>query len=161
MFDILKSLRVHGQGSNKYENVRIGINGCLDTLQAAVVLAKMQIFEQEMEARQVVSERYSMALSGRYVVPTIPENNRSAWAQYSLITDNREEKINRLKTQGIPTAIYYPKPLHLQKAFASLGYEKGHCPIAEEIATKIFSIPMHPYLNNDDQDQVIQALLKI
>jgi UDP-2-acetamido-2-deoxy-ribo-hexuluronate aminotransferase len=160
-FDILKSLRVHGQGSNKYENVRIGINGRLDTIQAAVLLAKMEIFEQEIQKRQVVAERYSRGLAIKYTVPSIPSNSRSAWAQYSLLTDNRDEKIASLKKQAIPTAVYYPKPLHLQKAFANLGYEPGHCPAAERIAGSIFSIPMHPYLEEQDQDHVIKALLNI
>jgi UDP-2-acetamido-2-deoxy-ribo-hexuluronate aminotransferase len=161
MFDILKSLRVHGQGSNKYENIRIGINGRLDTIQAAVLLSKMEIFEQEIQNRQVVANRYSLSLANKYITPSIPNDCRSAWAQYSLLTDNRDEKIMSLKKQGIPTAVYYPKPLHLQKAFANLGYEAGHCPIAEKIADSIFSVPMHPYLEEQDQNLVIQALLNI
>ena len=158
--DVLKSLRIHGQGADKYENVRIGINGRMDTMQAAVVLAKMEIFEQEMERRQVVAARYSHGLRGKVVVPHVPAGMRSAWAQYSIQCDNREGMMSALKNKGIPTAIYYPKPLHLQKAFAQLGYERGQFPVAEEIASRIFSLPMHPYLEEKDQDMIIDAICK-
>jgi dTDP-4-amino-4,6-dideoxygalactose transaminase len=157
--DILKSLRIHGQGSDKYENVRIGINGRMDTIQAAVLLAKMEIFEQEFEQRQIVAQRYSHGLAGKFVTPAIPEGNRSAWAQYSILSEKRDQIMVSLKKSGIPTAIYYPKPLHLQKAFKYLGYEKGCFPVAEEISAKIFSLPMHPYLDEKDQNTVIKALL--
>jgi UDP-2-acetamido-2-deoxy-ribo-hexuluronate aminotransferase len=159
VLDVLKSLRVHGQGSDKYENVRIGINGRMDTLQAAVLLAKMEIFEKELEMRQAVAQRYSLALASSFTVPTIPAAHRSAWAQYSLQHQKRDDVMLKLKKAGIPTAIYYPKPLHMQKAFASLGYEKGQFPIAEAIATKIFSLPMHPYLEEKDQAEVIRNLI--
>jgi dTDP-4-amino-4,6-dideoxygalactose transaminase len=158
--DVLKSLRIHGQGADKYENVRIGINGRMDTMQAAVILAKMEIFEQEMERRQVVAARYSHGLRGKVVVPHVPAGTRSAWAQYSIQCDNREGMMSALKNRGIPTAIYYPKPLHLQKAFAQLGYERGQFPVAEEIASRIFSLPMHPYLEEKDQDMIIDAICK-
>jgi dTDP-4-amino-4,6-dideoxygalactose transaminase len=158
MLDVLKSLRVHGQGTDKYENVRIGINGRMDTMQAAVVLAKMEIFEEEMQQRQVVAARYTAGLRNKVIVPHIPEGMRSAWAQYSIQSENREEMMSTLKAKGIPTAIYYPKPLHLQKAFAALGYEKGQFPVAERIAARIFSLPMHPYLEEKDQDKIIDTI---
>jgi UDP-2-acetamido-2-deoxy-ribo-hexuluronate aminotransferase len=158
MLDILKSLRIHGQGSDKYENVRIGINGRMDTLQAAVLLAKMEIFDKELAMRQAVAQRYSRALASSFNVPTIPAAYRSAWAQYSIQHQKRDDVMLKLKKAGIPTAIYYPKPQHMQKAFASLGYEKGQFPVAEDIATKIFSIPMHPYLEEKDQAEIIRHL---
>jgi UDP-2-acetamido-2-deoxy-ribo-hexuluronate aminotransferase len=158
IFDILTSLRIHGQGSDKYENVRIGINGRMDTLQAAVLLAKMEIFDNELEMRQTVAHRYSQALASSFTVPTIPAEHYSAWAQYSLQHPKREDIILKLKKAGIPTAIYYPKPLHMQKAFTSLGYEKGQFPVAEDIAAKIFSLPMHPYLEENDQMEIIRNL---
>lgn len=158
--DSLKSLRIHGQGNDKYENARIGINGRMDTIQAAVVLAKMEIFEEEMAKRQVVAGRYSAGLQGTVTVPHIPEQCRSAWAQYSVQSEHREELTARLKGKGIPTAIYYPKPLHLQKAFAFLGYQKGQFPVAEQIAAKIFSLPMHPYLEEREQDSIIAEITK-
>ena len=159
MIDILKSLRVHGQGSDKYENVRIGTNGRMDTLQAAVLLAKMEIFDKELEMRQAVAQRYSQALASSFIIPTIPAAHRSAWAQYSIQHQKRDDVMSKLKKSGIPTAIYYPKPLHLQKAFASLGYEKGQFPVAEAIAQKIFSLPMHPYLEEKDQTEIIRNLI--
>jgi UDP-2-acetamido-2-deoxy-ribo-hexuluronate aminotransferase len=97
-------------------------------------------------------------LRNKVIVPHIPEGMRSAWAQYSIQSENREEMMSTLKAKGIPTAIYYPKPLHLQKAFAALGYEKGQFPVAERIAARIFSLPMHPYLEEKDQDKIIDTI---
>ncbi|HUI90774.1 MAG TPA: DegT/DnrJ/EryC1/StrS family aminotransferase [Chitinivibrionales bacterium] len=159
MKDILVSLRIHGQGIDKYENVRIGINGRMDTIQAAVLLAKLEIFDSELEKRQRVAQRYSDALAGTCTVPTIPQGYSSAWAQYSILHDHREAIIEKCKRKEIPTAIYYPKPLHLQKAFAPLGYEKGQFPVAENIAGNILSLPMHPYLTKDNQEKIIETIL--
>ena len=158
-YNILKSLRVHGQGENKYENIRIGINGRMDTIQAAVLLCKLEIFDLEFKARQKIARRYSEALSSQYTVPHIPDGYESAWAQYSIQHFNREIKMNKLKNAQIPTAIYYPKPLHLQKAFSYLGYEKGQLPVAEKVSQNIFSIPMHPYLSEKEQDFIIKNLV--
>jgi UDP-2-acetamido-2-deoxy-ribo-hexuluronate aminotransferase len=159
LFETLKSLRIHGQGTDKYENVRIGINGRMDTIQAAVLLAKMEIFDKENELRQIIAERYSTALANSFVIPAVPQGLRSAWAQYSILCEKREETMASLKQKGVPTAIYYPKPLHLQKAFAYLGYKTGHFPVAEDVASKILSVPMHPYLEEHEQDIIISALL--
>jgi Predicted pyridoxal phosphate-dependent enzyme apparently involved in regulation of cell wall biogenesis len=151
-FEILGSLRVHGQGPNKYENVRIGINGRMDTIQAAVLLAKMELFGEEVELRQKVAARYSSLLKDHdIIVPTVPEGYSSAWAQYSIQSEDRHEIMGRLKNTGIPTAIYYPKPLHLQTAFSYLEYEKGSMPVSERVADRIFSLPMHPYLTEEEQ----------
>ncbi len=161
--DILKSLRVHGQGTDKYENVRIGMNGRLDTLQAAVLLAKFAIFPEEAGLRQEVAARYTRLLSGHanLVTPHVPEDCQSVWAQYSLLTraGDRDPLLLHLKNAGIPTAVYYPTPLHLQKAFAPLGYKPGDFPVSEDRAARIFSVPMHPYLSARDQDAVVEALL--
>jgi UDP-2-acetamido-2-deoxy-ribo-hexuluronate aminotransferase len=151
---ILESLRVHGQGSDKYNNIRIGINGRMDTIQAAVLLAKMEIFDTEMELRQRVASRYTSLLKECAQTPIIPEGYTSAWAQYSVQSDNRAEIMEHLKKAGIPTAIYYPKPLHLQDAFSYLGYEKGQMPVSEAVANRIFSLPMHPYLSEDEQKEI-------
>jgi UDP-2-acetamido-2-deoxy-ribo-hexuluronate aminotransferase len=151
---VIASLRVHGQGCDKYNNVRIGINGRMDTLQAAVLLAKMEIFDEEMAFRQEIARRYSNLLKNRTETPVIPEGNTSAWAQYSVQSDDRTAIMERLKKSDIPTAIYYPKPLHLQEAFSYLGYEKGQLPISETIAERIFSIPMHPYLTEEEQKKI-------
>ena len=159
--EILRSLRVHGQGSDKYENARIGINGRLDTLQAAILLAKFEIFPEEIGLRQEVAMRYRNVLDGVVATPQVPEGYRSAWAQYSILARDSAERaalMAKLKAAGIPTAIYYPIPLHLQRAFASLGYREGDFPISEDCARRIFSLPMHPYLAAEDQRRIADAL---
>jgi UDP-2-acetamido-2-deoxy-ribo-hexuluronate aminotransferase len=160
LYDKLVSIRVHGQGTDKYNNERIGINGRIDTIQAAILLAKFEIFDEEIKLRQKVAQRYSDGLKDYVAVPFIKEYNLSAWAQYSIMHPEREKIISKLKDNGIPTAIYYPKPLHLQKAFAYLKYKAGDFPVCEEIAKKIFSLPMHPYLGVDDQDKIINTIKK-
>lgn len=154
MFDQLLSIRVHGQGADKYTNVRIGINGRMDSLQAAVLLAKMEIFPEEIEMRQQAASRYDRLLSGAVKTPRILPGNISAWAQYSVLHPRRDEVIGKLRENGIPTAIYYPIPLHLQEAFAGLGYRQGDFPVAERIAREIFSLPMHPYIEKTDQEKI-------
>ena len=146
----LRSLLFHGKGHHKYDNVRIGINGRLDTIQAAILLAKFDIFPEEVELRQKIAEHYSNLLNSYSTIttPSIPTGYKSAWAQYSILAkdvEHRSELQDKLKENGIPTAIYYPKPLHLQTAFSSLGYREGDFPISEDYAQRIFSIPMHPY----------------
>ena len=157
----MRSYRVHGQGSNKYENVRVGINGRLDTLQAAILLAKIEIFDEEIELRQEAAQRYALNLEPAKIrAPEIPSDRLSAWAQYSVLakdTAHRSAVQDKLKEADIPTAIYYPKPLHLQKAFASLGYQEGAFPISEDCASKIFSLPMHPYLKEEDQERICKT----
>lgn len=157
----LRSLREHGKGSHKYDNVRIGINGRLDTLQAAILLAKLEIFESEIKMRQEIAGRYSSALKEFLQIQCIPDGLVSAWAQYSVVTDHREACLNALKEKGIPTAIYYPRPLHLQTAFACLGYRAGDFPFAERLSEGIFSLPMHPYLHSAEQDKVIEAIREV
>jgi UDP-2-acetamido-2-deoxy-ribo-hexuluronate aminotransferase len=155
--EILRSIRVHGQGGDKYENVRIGINGRLDTLQAAILLAKFEIFPEEIDLRQEVSQRYNDLLSGAVITPGIPEGYKSAWAQYSVLVRDRAERtalMAKIKEAGIPTAVYYPKPLHRQRAFAYLDYKEGDFPVSEDCARRIFSLPMHPYLAAGDQRRI-------
>ena len=159
--EVLRSLRVHGQGSDKYDNVRIGINGRLDTLQAAILLAKFEIFPEEVGLRQEVAAGYNELLAGVVATPQIPEGYRSAWAQYSILARDGVERaafMAKLKGTGIPTAIYYPKPLHLQTAFASSGYREGDFPVSEDCARRIFSLPMHPYLAAKDQRRIVDIL---
>jgi UDP-2-acetamido-2-deoxy-ribo-hexuluronate aminotransferase len=155
--EILHSIRVHGQGSDKYENVRIGINGRLDTLQAAILLAKFEIFPEEIDLRQEVAGRYNELLSGTVATPQIPEGYKSAWAQYSVLAKHSAERtalMAKLKEAGVPTAVYYPKPLHRQTAFAYLDYKQGDFPVSEECAGRIFSLPMHPYLAAEEQRRI-------
>lgn len=155
----LRSIRVHGQGSDKYDNVRIGINGRFDTLQAAVLLAKLELFDEEIALRNAVAARYSKALNGKFVAPAVKKDRSSVWAQYSILSEDRAGELARLKDLGIPTAIYYPKPLHLQDAFRYLGYSAGDFPATEHCAARIFSIPMHPYLEEAEQAYIIRGLL--
>jgi UDP-2-acetamido-2-deoxy-ribo-hexuluronate aminotransferase len=159
-----RSLSIHGQGSHKYENVRIGINGRLDTLQAAILHAKFDVFPQEIELRQKVATKYTELLSSAgngLVTPHVPAESQSAWAQYSVLAKNENDRSvlqSKLKESGIPTAIYYPKPLHLQTAFQGLGYRSGDFPVSEECSGRIFSLPMHPYLTGEAQEQIARVM---
>lgn len=160
---LLVSIRVHGMGEDRYENVRLGINGRLDSMQAAVLLAKFEIFPDEVEKRQQVAARYNELLSGIEGVtpPSVPEGNTSVWAQYSLLAENsehREELMAKLKENEIPSVIYYPKPLHLQGAFSNLKHTLGDFPVCENIASRIFSLPMYPYLKAEDQETIAKVL---
>lgn len=157
--EILRSIRVHGQGLDKYQNVRLGLNGRLDTLQAAILLAKLAIFDREVDQRQAVAQRYSEALAQVVEVPYVAPDRTSVWAQYSVLSDHRAALQERLRQAGIPTAIYYPIPLHLQGAFQHLGYQPGDFPVAEGLAQRIFSLPMSPYLAPEDQERIIQIVL--
>jgi UDP-2-acetamido-2-deoxy-ribo-hexuluronate aminotransferase len=162
--EIMDSIRVHGKGNHKYENVRIGINGRLDTLQAAILSAKFTIFPEEIELRQKVAARYSGALQELSVIPPyIPALYKSSWAQYSILAKDEKHRSKlqaKLKDAGVPTAIYYPKPLHLQTAFSYLGYRQGDFPVSEDCASRIFSLPMHPYLPGEDQKRIVHLLLE-
>ncbi len=157
--DILQSIRVHGKGSHKYDNARIGLNGRLDTLQAAILLPKLDILDDEIAARNSVARRYNDNLKNvKLTTPTIADGNYSAWAQYSVLSDRRDRLTAALKDKGIPTNIYYPKPLHAQSAMAYLGYEDAAFPIANAVSQRIFSLPMHPYLSETDIDSITAAL---
>ncbi len=171
--EMVESIRVHGKGGDKYDNVRIGINGRLDTIQAAILLAKFDIFPEEVELRQTVAQRYTDLLSTIHhspstindsplpITPYMPHEARSAWAQYSLLArdeDHRSALLKRLRDNKIPSAIYYPKPLHVQTAFAYLGYKKGDLRVSEDCAGRIFSLPMHPYLTEDEQKETSAIL---
>lgn len=160
---LLASIRVHGMGNHRYDNDRIGINGRLDSIQAAVLLAKFPIFPGELAKRQEVADRYAELLNpiDGLTPPAIAEGCESAWAQYCVLArDNahRTECMERLKEAGVPTTIYYPKPLHLQTAFKNLGYAEGDFPVAEDLSERIFALPMHPYLKAEDQEAVVAPL---
>ena len=155
---VLQSIRNHGQGVDRYDNVRLGINGRLDTLQAAILLVKLEIFDQEVVARQEVARRYSEGLRDLVKVPSVAPGCSSVWAQYSLESEARAVILARLGEAGVPTAIYYPKPLHLQEAFRGLGYGPGDFPVSEAAAARIFSLPMHPYLAANEQERIIEII---
>ncbi len=156
----LFSLRVHGQGKNKYDNILVGTNSRLDSMQAAVLLAKFSYFNQELKLRQKVAQRYNAALSNIVKTPIILGHNKSVFAQYCIRVNNRSKLISRLKKANIPTGIYYPKPLHLQIAFKYLNYKKGDFPISEMMAQDILALPMHPYLTKKEQDYIISCIKK-
>lgn len=161
--EMMESIRVHGKGVHKYDNVRIGINGRLDTLQAAILLAKFEIFHEEVELRNQVATHYTTLLTSNNALPAphIPEGYKSVWAQYSLLARDEIHRVALLKKlQGnkIPTAIYYPKPLHCQMAFGYLEYKKGDFPVSEDCAGRIFSLPMHPYLTENEQKEIATLL---
>lgn len=158
--DSIKSIRVHGQGSNKYDNVRIGINGRLDTIQAAILLPKLRVLAEELTKRQIVADEYSRSLTGIVEVPRVPENCTSAWAQYSILCDQRDSLRKFLNESGVPTAVYYEKPLHLQSAFKALGYRPGDLGVSESVSERVLSLPMHAYMNPDDQSKVTGAVRK-
>ena len=158
----MKSIRVHGAGDNKYQNIRVGLNGRLDTIQAAILLEKFNIFEDELISRNKIANYYKNNINSNLVIdPFIPKNYTSSWAQFSVLAKSENERkrlINKLSEQKIPTAIFYSIPLHLQKVFKNLNYKVNSLPIAEKISTKIFSIPMHPYLELDDLDRVLNVI---
>ncbi|MFW6331755.1 MAG: DegT/DnrJ/EryC1/StrS family aminotransferase [Thermodesulfobacteriota bacterium] len=163
LLEKMLSVRIHGQGHDKYNNIRIGINGRLDAIQAAVLLPKLDIFPEEVVLRQQAADRYGALLGGisDLTLPAVPENYTSVWAQYSVLAKDethRSDLLARLKAADIPTAIYYPKPLHIQTAFTGLGYQPGDFPVSEDCARRIFSLPMHPYLKEADQERIAEVL---
>jgi dTDP-4-amino-4,6-dideoxygalactose transaminase len=156
----VKSIRLHGQGGDRYDNVRIGITGRLDTIQAAVLLEKLKIFPDEIEARDRAAARYSEGLAAMCKVPSVPDGYRSVWAQYTirLQPGGRDRLAAALKAEGIPTGIYYPKPLHQQTAYRHYPVAAGGLPVSDRLAAEVLSLPMHPYLTAEVQDQVIAAV---
>jgi dTDP-4-amino-4,6-dideoxygalactose transaminase len=158
--DLLLSLRMHGQGSDRYEHVHIGMNSRLDTIQAAILIEKLKIFEDEIEKRNVVARRYNDAFAGsnHIVAPHVIVGATSTWAQYTLKVENRAKFQADLKEAGVPTAVYYPIPLSKQKAYAH--YPSAPTPVSEALAGKVVSLPMHPYMDEPTQNRIIDAVLK-
>ena len=159
--EVLRSLRFHGKGTEKYDNVRIGLNSRLDTIQAAILLEKLAVYAEEIGARNAVAARYTAALGNRFVTPHVPEGYGSIWAQYTLrATDpaGRDAAMAALKAAGIPTAVYYPRPLNRQTAYAGFPADPAGLSASEEAAGTVFSLPMHPYLQSADQDRIIEVL---
>ncbi|RZF79189.1 DegT/DnrJ/EryC1/StrS family aminotransferase [Pseudoalteromonas sp. CO325X] len=146
--ELVRSLRVHGKGTDKYDNVRIGMNSRLDTIQAAILLEKLAEFPIELEKRNLAAQQYHNELNGKYKTPIVPEGYYSSWAQYTLVSEHREEHMAKFKQQGIPTMVYYRTCMHQQTAFQYLGYKPGDFPVAERLADRVFSLPMHPYLES-------------
>ncbi len=154
----LRSIRLHGKGAAKYDIVRVGLNARLDTLQAAVLLAKLAVFPEELEAREAVARRYDAGLDGAVETPRRTAGARSAWAQYSILSDERDRIAQALGADGIPTAVYYPRPLHLQPAYARWGAGEGSLPVSEGLCRRILSLPMNPYLEDAEVARVVAAV---
>jgi dTDP-4-amino-4,6-dideoxygalactose transaminase len=159
--ETLRSIRVHGQGSDKYDNVRLGLTGRLDTIQAAILIEKLKIFEDEIAARNKVAERYAQGLGNVVTVPYVASGATSVWAQYTIrlpAGTNRDAFAAALKTQGIPTAIYYPKSMHQQTAYRDYPVADGGLPISEKLSDDVISLPMHAYLDEPSQERIIKAV---
>lgn len=157
----MKSLRVHGQ-SKRYHHQYIGIGGRMDTLQAAVLNVKLKYYAKDLKLRQGAAKKYTKALEGKDIVlPFVEENATSAWAQYSIRVQNRDKVQAQLKEKGIPTAVHYPMPLHLQECFAYLGNKKGDFPVSEVVSGEIMSLPMNPYLNEEEIAYIGKKVMEI
>lgn len=158
--EAIVSLRVHGQGADKYDNIRVGLTSRLDTVQAAVLLEKLKIFPDEIAARDTVARRYAQALSDVVTVPKIPAGLTSVWAQYTIrIADGRRDRVAAaLRAEGIPTAIYYPIPLHRQQAYKHFPVGEGGLAVSEKLAGEVLSLPMHAYLDEPTQARIIEAV---
>jgi len=157
----LRSVRVHGQGSDKYDNVRLGLTGRLDTMQAAILIEKLKIFEDEIAARNKVAERYGRGLGNIVTVPHVASGGTSVWAQYTIRLpkgSDRDGFAATLKAQGIPTAIYYPKSMHQQTAYRDFPVADGGLPASERLSDDVISLPMHAYLDEPTQERVIKAV---
>jgi dTDP-4-amino-4,6-dideoxygalactose transaminase len=159
--ETLRSVRVHGQGSDKYDNVRLGLTGRLDTMQAAVLIEKLKIFEDEIAARNRVAERYARGLGNVVTVPRLASDCTSIWAQYTIRLpegSDRDGFAAKLKAQGIPTAIYYPKSMHQQTAYQGFPVADGGLPASERLSDDVISLPMHAYLDEPTQERIIKAV---
>ena len=159
--DVLRSIRVHGQGSDKYDNVRLGLTGRLDTIQAAVLIEKLKIFDDEIAARNRIAERYAQGLGNVVSVPRLASGHTSVWAQYTIRLPegtDRDAFAAALKAQGVPTAIYYPKSMHQQTAYKDYPVADGGLPVSERLSADVISLPMHAYLDEASQDRVIAAV---
>lgn len=157
---LLRSLRFHGKGSYKYDNVRVGVNSRLDTIQAAVLIEKLKVYAEEIEKRQRVAARYTAALADIVATPRIMPGCVSTWAQYTIRVDSRRRDAFQaaLQAKGVPTTVYYPKPLHQQTAYRHFPVAGNGLPISERVAQEVISLPMHPYLDETTQDYIIESV---
>lgn len=164
MYEMLKSLRVHGKGSFKYDNVRLGLNARLDTLQAAILLPKLHEFDKETKHRNWAAARYAELLKDKFQVPVLKDGFFSSYGYYTLKAQSGEQRtkiMDALKAAGVPTMVYYPMPLHLQKVYAPLGYREGDLPVSEKLSKTVFSLPMHGYITEDIIDYICRTMQNI
>lgn len=145
---LIKSYRVHGKGTDKYDNIRIGMNSRLDTIQAAILLEKLAEFPTELKKRNIIATKYTDTLRNKYKTPIVPENYVSSWAQYTLISNDRDKAMSSYKEKGVPTMIYYATCMHQQSAFKNENNVDSDYPVASMLAKSVFSLPMHPYIDN-------------
>tara|TARA_R110000751_G_scaffold234229_3_gene335577 strand:- start:202374 stop:203513 length:1140 start_codon:yes stop_codon:yes gene_type:complete len=158
LMEKLRSIAFHGKGDSQYDNVQIGMNSRLDTIQAAILLEKLAIFDEELEARQTVADYYCDNLKDFVRVPHVPEGMQSAWAQFAIETAHRDELKAHLAENDIPSVIYYVKPLHMQPAYAHYPKGPGPLTVTEHLPNTILCLPMHPYLERSDQDRIIETI---
>ncbi|MHC6526039.1 DegT/DnrJ/EryC1/StrS family aminotransferase [Vibrio proteolyticus] len=156
--ELIRSFRIHGKGQDKYDNVRIGLNSRLDTIQAAILLEKMKAFPSELIKRNNFAKKYTENLSSYFKTPHVPGDYISSWAQYTLVSEDRDRDVQLLQEAGIPCMIYYKKCMHQQTAFEK--FSSNNFPVAESLSKSVFSIPMHPYLDNDI-DSIVSTILKV
>jgi dTDP-4-amino-4,6-dideoxygalactose transaminase len=156
---LYKSIRVHGSGATKYEVARVGLNARMDTIQAAVLLAKLSVFETELVAREALAKLYDDRLGDKVERQARIPGTTSAWAQYTVMTDHRDALAAHLKDQGIPTAIYYPSPMHLQTAYREYGDGEGSLPACEHLSHRVISFPMHPYMDDATANGICDKIL--
>jgi dTDP-4-amino-4,6-dideoxygalactose transaminase len=161
---LVQSYRVHGKGSHKYDNERIGLNSRLDTLQAAILIEKLAIYADEIAARQVVAQRYADGIGDAVITPRVPADCQSVWAQYTVRTkpgQDRDALMAALGQHGVPTVVYYPRPLHQQTAYKHYPSDPAGLPVAEALALSVFSLPMHPYLDEQTQARIVEAVIAV
>ena len=162
--EILKSIRVHGKGASKYENVRVGVNSRLDTIQAAILKVKLKVFKDiEIDNRQTVAQKYDNSFKDKFKTPYISEGSMSIYAQYALLADNKEQRdsiVKYLSEKNIPNMIYYPLPQHMLEVYSDLPYNDCDYTNSIDYCNRTFSLPMHPYLNSDDQELIIKTVLE-
>ena len=158
--EVIRSLRNHGQGTDRYDNVRIGMTGRLDTIQAAVLIEKLKVFPEEIVARERIARRYNAALADVVAVPHLSNEHTCIWAQYTIrVSGGRRDALAAtLRAQGIPTAQYYPVPAHRQGAYRDYPVADGGLPVTEKLAGEVISLPMHAYLDDPTQDRIIGAV---
>ena len=163
MFQLMSSIRVHGKGTMKYDNVRVGLNSRLDTIQAAILLPKLHAFiSSELELRNKWAAQYTILLKDKVRIPYVPNGYISSWAQYTILLDDSRQRDGlqkKLKEKGIPTNVYYSKPLHLQTVYLPLGYPKGSLPFSGEASERVLSLPMHPYMTEDMVNEIASAII--
>ncbi|QQS11132.1 MAG: DegT/DnrJ/EryC1/StrS family aminotransferase [Rhodospirillales bacterium] len=157
--EILRSIRAHGQGRSKYDVARVGVNGRLDTIQAAVLIPKLALLDEERAARERLSRRYDRRLGNHVKVPARPDGCVYAWAQYTIQIDDRDRVQAALKEAGIPTMVYYPRPMHLQSAYLRHGGGEGSLPTSEALCGRVLSLPMHPYMDDETADRICDTLI--